>query len=711
MKSKRVGLYFANAGLIALCFMLVGFAATSTVLADDNQPNIIVINLDDADLDLMSPGIIAQYFPTIDRLANEGTRFTNFHVTTPLCGPSRASTLRGQYAHRTGIKVNQSGLELANGFTGGLEEYQRRGHDQNDLSVWMQGLGYETALIGKYVNNGIPGYVPAGWEHFYCSLGSRYYATTRFTNQNSATGSLNELPGNVYRTNAEINDCLNLLESRWVEGETRPFFYYVAPLAPHIQADPDVPMYDTAFEDVWPDLTLPRTPDFDEADYSDKPEHYQHLPRLSASAIERADREYRSRMLSMISIDRMLAEILDKLAETGEHENTYIFLTSDNGYSLGHHRRFGKSEAYNRSTNVPLVVWGPNVVEGETANHLLANIDLAPTCVELAGGRPLGLVDGISFKTLVEDPQSVPAADWRHSILIENWSDRRLAGQQLDGSYVALRTLHEIYSEWSNGEREYYDLSTDPWQLENGIDTLPGSSSNVFQIAMRELKWNPQTAVTTISSSGQPVTQSNISINGIAEERWGVSRIRVAIRDAETQRYWNGSDWSDSFTATNVEPSRLGLQLGDWSFGIKSSDLETDYSRLVISARPFNLDNVPGSPAVARVIVDQAEPETTIRFPFQGAIVSGPVRIRGNAFDQSQVAELRLTIRDTESGLYFDGVNWSEERSHVSVPMKTRTFWEYNFDPPSGKYFISARAYDEAGNFDRSPQGVVVRFR
>ena len=86
------------------------------------RPNIILINLDDADVDLFDEDILAGYLPNIRQLASDGLRFTNCHVVTPLCGPSRTCLLRGQHAHRTGIKTNVASGPKQNGYTGAYQE-------------------------------------------------------------------------------------------------------------------------------------------------------------------------------------------------------------------------------------------------------------------------------------------------------------------------------------------------------------------------------------------------------------------------------------------------------------------------------------------------------------------------------------------------------------------------------------------------------------
>ena len=102
------------------------------------KPNIVLINLDDADSELMIDSNLAGRYPNLNRLAQSGLRFTNLHVTTPICGPSRACFLRCQYAHHTGIRINNPSSSKSNGFGGGMRTYLDAGYFDDDLSIWMK---------------------------------------------------------------------------------------------------------------------------------------------------------------------------------------------------------------------------------------------------------------------------------------------------------------------------------------------------------------------------------------------------------------------------------------------------------------------------------------------------------------------------------------------------------------------------------------------
>ena len=122
------------------------------------SPNIIVILTDD--LDARSVACL----PNVQTLlAAEGVTFANAFVTTPLCCPSRASILRGQYAHSHGVLNNV-------GDNGGFPAFYRLGDEDSTVATWLQGAGYRTALFGKYLNRypkgAVESHVPPGWDEW-----------------------------------------------------------------------------------------------------------------------------------------------------------------------------------------------------------------------------------------------------------------------------------------------------------------------------------------------------------------------------------------------------------------------------------------------------------------------------------------------------------------------------------------------------------------
>ena len=180
----------------------------------------------------------------------------------------------------------------------------------------------------------------------------------------------------------------------------QPFFAYLAVYAPHQPATP-------APRDVnlFPGATAPRTPAYNDADVSGKPQFIRNLPLMTPKAKRRVDALYRRRIQSLQAVDLGISELIDTLRATGQLDNTYIVFTSDNGFHLGQHRMpSGKQTAYDFDIHLPLVVRGPGVPADRTADQLVGNIDLAPTFAAMAGATSPSFVDGRSFLGLANDP-------------------------------------------------------------------------------------------------------------------------------------------------------------------------------------------------------------------------------------------------------------------------------------------------------------------
>jgi N-acetylglucosamine-6-sulfatase len=210
------------------------------------------------------------------------------------------------------------------------------------------------------------------------------------------------------------------------------------------------------------------------------------------------DNWYRRRVQAMQSVDDMILSIVNTLNTTGKFNNTYIFITSDNGYHMGNHRMVeGKESPYEEDVRVPMWVIGPGVPAGQTRDHLTINCDFAPTFAELGGVTPPANVDGHSLVPLLgNNPPSI--SSWRSAVLLEhgvtgpsgpvvmgqvadplllepeeNWwlpSGRIVPQNEVaapSGIYSGVRTNDYKYVEYATGERELYDLRTDPYELQN----------------------------------------------------------------------------------------------------------------------------------------------------------------------------------------------------------------------------------------------------
>jgi len=458
---------------------------------EPERPNVILILTDDA-----VPGDL-KYMPNLRKeMIDGGTTFENSFVTNSLCCPSRATTLRGQYAHNHQVLANEPPR-------GGFQKFRFLGHENSTMATWMQEDGYRTAFFGKYLNGYAETHVPPGWDEWYAVAGNYL---THVLNENGHM--VNYDPAKDYDT-----DILSDKASDYVERTAgadppffttdRPFLMWIGTKAPHQPATPA-----PRDEDTLQNVELPRPPSFDEEDVSDKPRWVRDNPPLSPDQIAYMDELHRKRLQSMMAVDDMIGDLFDSLRKSNEIDDTYVFFTSDNGFHMGQHRLgAGKWTAYEEDIRVPLIVSGPGVPEGKTLPHMVLNNDLAPTFADLAGVDPPKFVDGRSLKPLLDDTPT-PVEDWRQRFLEEGVAERDsvprppfvnesqvkplITGDPLpndwrktsagtaDSSeewgrpwFKALRTENYLFVEYKTGEHELYDLRKDPYELDNFYDRAP----------------------------------------------------------------------------------------------------------------------------------------------------------------------------------------------------------------------------------------------
>jgi arylsulfatase A-like enzyme len=453
-EAKTMKTFHSLIAALRALFLIAGFISVEGMKAQSmplSRPNLILILTDDLDLGPIGyPGPIA-YMPQIQSLlVNHGLTFSNAFVTRSLCCPSRASILRGQYPHNHTIQSNRPP-------DGGEETFRELGLDSSTIATWLQAAGYQTVLIGKYMNGygWAPTYLPPGWNEWYAEVDSKYFNYK--VNEN----------GQIVIYGSDPEDYLIDVEAGkatdFIRRTTAPFFIYLAPSAPHGEPPTPAPRHVGFFAD----MMAPRAPSFNEADMSDKPTWLRSHPLLTEQKIELIDATYRARLETMLAVDDMVAALVQALRETGQLNNTFIFFTSDNGYHQGEHRLSGgKDHAYEEDIRVPLIVRGPRVPAGQTVDHQALNTDLAPTLAELAHASAAEFVDGRSLVPVLSHTPP-PLETWRQRFLVERWPPSDLENPEVNHM---LRTLQYTYTEYLE-ENELYDLSSDPYQLENFYST------------------------------------------------------------------------------------------------------------------------------------------------------------------------------------------------------------------------------------------------
>jgi len=245
--------------------------------------------------------------------------------------------------------------------------------EENTLPLWLQKAGYQTALVGKYLNgygkdkpprlssvsywaNSVGGwfglgtipdkrfYVPPGWDLWYAFTKIRY-----FDYQINDNGSLVDFGHEAadYST-----DVLRDRAERYIKdqaGSTKPFFMLIASKVPHGQGDEGekgAALPAPAYADAFADIKVPKTPAYDEEDVSDKPPKLSRTLRLSPDAKDEIEKSCRAELQSLKSVDDLVGGVVDALKSASKLDNTLIVYTSDNGFAYGDHRLFGKNSVY-----------------------------------------------------------------------------------------------------------------------------------------------------------------------------------------------------------------------------------------------------------------------------------------------------------------------------------------------------------------------------
>ena len=423
-----------------------------------------------------------RFMPKTNALLGQGgVNFRNSFSSYPLCCPSRATWLTGQYAHNHDVRTNQA----PSGGYGKIAPTL-----SNSLPAWLQKAGYRTAHVGKFLN----GYgrtsfdteVPPGWTEWYGSLddpdafdGGTYSMYGYTLNENGSVVHYGTTPEvedlTTYQTDVYSAKAADFI--RRSAPSNKPFFLSVAPLASHSEGaaattqdnNPRAaPRHEGALAGVLP----PSSPAFNEADVSDKPQAIRDLNPMSAAQQELVRDRYRARSESLLAVDEMMQNIADTLRAKGELKNTVIMFTSDNGFFHGEHRvRQGKVRLYEESIRVPLLMRGPGIPRGKTRSQPVGNIDLAPTIADIADAKPQRRFDGRTLIPLAEDGLFSPG----RAIGLEAFfnSDADDDPEAPPTNYQAVRTDRYVYAEYGTGEQELYDLYTDPYELQS-LHSAPG---------------------------------------------------------------------------------------------------------------------------------------------------------------------------------------------------------------------------------------------
>lgn len=468
----------------------------------DNRPNIIFIMTDDHTKQATGCyGSVINETPNIDRIANEGMKFTRSFVTNSICAPSRAVALTGKYSHRNGLRDNQDRFDGS----------------QMTFPQLLQQAGYQTALIGKWHLTT----EPTGFDYWKILPGQGQYYNPTFIEM----GDTVKYEG--YVTNLITDFAIDKLEEF---ERDKPFCMLYWHKAPHrnwmpdikhlsMYEDVDIPIPETFFDDystrsaaareqdmevknMYTSFDLKVQPQEGDKAYSGGKEGftsqkfwiemYNSLTDEQREAWDEAyapqNEEFRNADLSgeelakwkyqryikdylrcVASVDDNIGRLLDYLDEKGLAENTIVIYTSDQGFYLGEHGWFDKRFMYEESFSMPLVVKYPKEIKpGSVTDKMAVNIDFCPTILDYAGIAIPDEVQGTSLRPIFngDDP-----ADWRTSVYYhyyqypKGWhAVKRHYGVRTD-RYKLIHFYNDIDA-W-----ELYDLQEDPNEINNVYGT------------------------------------------------------------------------------------------------------------------------------------------------------------------------------------------------------------------------------------------------
>jgi arylsulfatase A-like enzyme len=432
-------------------------AFTGSAEGSKKPPNVLVFMTDDQRYDAMSvAGNRILKTPNMDRIAREGVRFAEAFVTNSLCGPSRASFLTGLYSHAHGYISNADPPAFGD---------QKGIQDRTTYVDFLRKAGYRTAIVGKWHLRGSPS--ESGFDESVVFPWQGDY----FDPDMIANGATVKMRGH----SCDVVGDQALAQLRAASPE-QPFCLLVHFKAPHRSWEPPA-RFEKTFSDV--DIPVPRT-------FEDRLEGRPDAVRRATNAIadmgdfakrgvspdlpreERKRRNLQELVKNyyrvLLAVDENVGRVLNSLDEKRFADNTLVVYTSDNGFFLGEHGLFDKRLMYEPSIRIPMLVRLPSRFRSGRvdSDHMVLNVDLAPTLLELAGIEPPAGLHGRSFLPLL-DGRDFP---WRDAFLYEYYEYpaahcvRKNRGIRTD----RWKLIHffEQPEEW-----ELYDLKTDPDEMVN----------------------------------------------------------------------------------------------------------------------------------------------------------------------------------------------------------------------------------------------------
>lgn len=389
------------------------------------RPNILVVVTDDQRVGMMD------VMPdTLQFFEGAGVEYDNAYATTPLCCPSRASIFTGRFVHNNKVLDTESAERL---------------NHETTLHAYLQDAGYNTAIAGKYLNLWNIRSEPPFFDRW--AIFNDDYGVDGYRNEQwNVDGRVRKISN--YTTTVVGDKSVEYLNDFETDDE-RPWLIYVWPFAPHSPyrpqrkyAEADVPKWN-------------KDDSMRERNLSDKPSWV----RKEQVTMREARRARTGQFRTLMSVDDMMARLIERMDALGETSETMVFFTSDNGYLWHDHGLIAKRHPYTPSIKIPFFLrYDAGDLSG-APDGPVANIDIAPTAMEAAGVSP--------DPDRPMDGRSLLSGPSRTRMLLEYFVEMGVP------TWASTVTDEYQYVEYyrNNGTtirfKEFYRFDSDPLQLRN----------------------------------------------------------------------------------------------------------------------------------------------------------------------------------------------------------------------------------------------------
>jgi arylsulfatase A-like enzyme len=511
-------------------------AGVSTAPGDARRPNILLLISDDQAWSTFSRDLMPT---TFRELVDQGILFKRAYVDTSLCCPSRAQILTGLFERHTGVDANAVPL------------------DRPTIVQALHDEGYRTMLAGKYLNSWETCGPRPEFDRWAC-VGAPEPSTYSLLNPwINEDGEWQRRNG--YQPDILADDVVEFVEST---PDDQPFFAMYSPTTPHLPADD--PRYDSMT------VSPPHGPTFDKDTMTARSPFYARRGPLTSEEIHDADARFVRMSHAVRSLDDAVGHILDGLGD--RTRDTLVVYLSDNGFLFGEHRRFGKTDAYEESVRVPMIVRYPALLDPEdafTSRALVSNIDIAPSLAELAGSD--WNADGRSFVPLLDGS----ARSIRSAVLIEHCQGVSngtppcsglsfFAHQTRAGGYRGVVTSRYKFVQYDDGDRELFDLQRDPLESHNLIGR-PGLASTLASLRSKLASLEAENVDTTIVTGPWPAHDGPsraAAFTFFSPSRFSTYRCRLTHEGVP-----------DPWRSCNDGSAAMGnLEDGDYTFEVAGTD-------------------------------------------------------------------------------------------------------------------------------------------